>query len=118
MAHKTFLFVQHRAPYGNGVATDMLEVALIAAAFDQIVHLVFLDDGVFQLLKHQRPQALGIKPFDYAELGDAEIEAVWIERESLEERGLRPEDLVLSGMVMDRGELAHRMAVMDVVVSA
>ena len=48
MAHKRFLFVNRRAPYGTGYAAEMLEAVLIAAAFDQSVHLAFLDDGVFQ----------------------------------------------------------------------
>ena len=48
---KKFMFLNRKAPYGTVYALEGLEVVLISAAFDQDVSLVFIDDGVFQLMK-------------------------------------------------------------------
>jgi tRNA 2-thiouridine synthesizing protein C len=120
MAHKRFLFVNRRAPYGTGYAAEMLEAVLIAAAFDQAVHLAFLDDGVFQLLRGQQPEAVGQRAFalDFHELVEADIEHIWVEREALTERGLAADDLLIGVTVIDRAELIGLMDGMDVVMSA
>ncbi|MEA1049309.1 sulfurtransferase complex subunit TusC [Lamprobacter modestohalophilus] len=92
---KNFLYLNRRAPYGTIYAWESLEVVLIGAAFDQDVSLAFLDDGVFQLTKGQNTAAVGMKNFSptYAALGDYEVKKVFIEKESLEERGLSLDDL-------------------------
>ena len=48
---KKIMYVNRKAPYGTIYALESLEVVLIAAAFDQDVSLVFMDDGVYQLKK-------------------------------------------------------------------
>ena len=58
---KKFMFVNRKAPYGTIYALESLEVVLIAATFDQDVSLVFLDDGVYELVKGQDTKGIGIK---------------------------------------------------------
>ena len=71
-------------------------MVLIGAAFEQDVSLAFLDDGVFQLVKKQVTTGIGVKNFapTYRALGDYEITKLYVEEESLDERGLKPEDLM------------------------
>ena len=57
---KRFMYVNRKAPYGTIYALENLEVVLIAAAFDQDVSVVFLDDGVYQLKKSQDTAAIGM----------------------------------------------------------
>jgi tRNA 2-thiouridine synthesizing protein C len=92
---KKFLFVNRKAPYGTIYAWESLEVVLISAAFEQDVSLAFLDDGVFQLVKGQDTTGIDMKNFSptYAALGDYEITKIYVEKESLEERGLTLDDL-------------------------
>jgi len=92
---KKFLFVNRKAPYGTIYAWESLEVVLISAAFEQDVSLAFMDDGVFQLVKGQDTSGIGMKNFSptYAALGDYEITKIYVEKESLEERGLSLDDL-------------------------
>jgi tRNA 2-thiouridine synthesizing protein C len=89
---KKFLYVNRKAPYGTIYALEALEVVLISAAFEQDVSLAFLDDGVYQLVKGQNTSAIGMKNFSptYRALGDYEVTKLFVERESLDERGLRP----------------------------
>jgi tRNA 2-thiouridine synthesizing protein C len=95
MAIKKFLYMNRRAPYGTVYALESLEVVLIGAAFDQDVSLVFMDDGVYQLTKGQKTEGIGMKNFSptFSALGDYEVKKIYIEKESLEERGLTLEDL-------------------------
>jgi len=92
---KNFLYLNRKAPYGTIYAWESLEVVLIGAAFDQDVSLAFVDDGVYQLTKGQDTAEIGMKNFSptYAALGDYEVKKIYVEQESLEERGLTLDDL-------------------------
>ena len=92
---KKLMYVNRKAPYGTIYALESLEVVLIGAAFDQQVSLAFLDDGVYQLTRGQDTAAIGMKNFSptYAALGDYDVREIYVERESLEARGLTLEDL-------------------------
>lgn len=92
---KKFMYMNRKAPYGTIYALESLEVVLIAAAFDQDVSLMFADDGVYQLMKGQETDGIGMKNFSptYSALGDYDIKKIYIEKESLEERGLSLDDL-------------------------
>jgi tRNA 2-thiouridine synthesizing protein C len=96
MASKKFLYVNRKAPHGSIYALESLEVVLIGAAFEQEVTLAFIDDGVYQLLKNQDSSAIGSKNFSptYRALGDYDVNRIFVERESLELRGLSREDLM------------------------
>lgn len=95
MSTKKFMYMNRRAPYGTVYALESLEVVLIGAAFEQDVSLVFMDDGVYQLTKGQSTDGIGMKNFSptYTALGDYEVNKIYIEKESLEERGLSLDDL-------------------------
>jgi len=95
MAVKKFMYVNRKAPYGTVYALESLEVVLIGAAFDQDVSLAFIGDGVYQLTKGQKTEGIGQKNFSptFSALGDYEVTKIYIEKESLEERGLTLDDL-------------------------
>ena len=130
---KKFLYVNRKAPYGTIFAQEALEVVLIGAAFDQDVSLAFLDDGVFQLTKGQDTKEVGLKNFSptFNALGDYEVTKFYVEQESLDERGLKLDDLQdvqyededddynekPSIIVVSRSQMADVMADQDVVLS-
>lgn len=92
---KKFMYVNRKAPYGTVYALESLEVVLVGAAFDQDVSLAFIDDGVYQLTKGQETTSIGMKNFSktYTALGDYEVSKIYVDKESLEERGLTLDDL-------------------------
>ncbi len=130
---KKFLYVNRKAPYGTIYALESLEVVLIGAAFDQDVSLAFLDDGVFQLVKSQDTKEIGVKNFSptFRALGDYDVTKLYVEKESLAERGLTAEDLQEityededddyaekpSLIFVSRAEMADVMGDQDVVLS-
>jgi tRNA 2-thiouridine synthesizing protein C len=93
---KNLLYVNRKAPYGTIYALESLEVVLIGAAFEQVVTLAFLDDGVYQLCKGQDTSNIGMKNFSptYRALGDYDVNIIYVEKESLEARGLTIDDLL------------------------
>lgn len=116
---KKFMFINRKAPYGTIYALESLEVVLISAAFDQDVTLAFLDDGVYQLKKGQATKAIDMKNFSptYRALEGYDIEKLYVEKESMDERGLTEEDLVVDVQIMSRAEMADMMDEQDVVLS-
>ena len=130
---KKFLYINRRAPYGTIYALESLEVVLIGAAFEQDVSLAFIDDGVFELIDGQDTAGIGMKNFSktYRALGDFEVRKLYVERESLEERGLSQADLMPivyedenedyaekpSIHLVDRAEMARIIGENDVVLS-
>jgi tRNA 2-thiouridine synthesizing protein C len=93
---KKFLYVNRKAPHGSIFALESLEVVLIGAAFDQDVSLAFIDDGVYQLMQNQDTSGIGVKNFSatYKALGDYDVNKIYVEKESLELRGLSKENLL------------------------
>jgi len=116
---KKFMFVNRKAPYGTIYALESLEVVLISAAFDQDVSLVFIDDGVYQLKKGQQTKGIETKNFSptYRALDGYDVEKLYVERESLEARGLAEEDLIVDVEVLGSADLGKLMEEQDVVVS-
>ncbi len=95
-ARKRIMFINRRGPYGSIYAQEALEIALVGAAFDQQISLALIDDGVFLLRSGQDTSGIGLKRFTaaYRALGDFEVHRVYVERESLEARGMTVEDLL------------------------
>ena len=96
MATKKFMFLNRKAPYGTVYALESLEVVLIGAAFEQDVSVAFVGDGVYQIAKGQSTDGIGMKNFSptYKALGDYEVTKLYVEKESLEARGLTLDDLM------------------------
>ena len=130
---KKFMYVNRRAPYGSIYALEGLEVVLIGAAFDQDCSMAFVGDGVFQLKQGQDTTDSDMKNFSptYKALGDYDVNKLYVERESLEERGLAEDDLMElvwededddwaekpSIRIVSRSELAQLMEEQDVLLN-
>jgi tRNA 2-thiouridine synthesizing protein C len=116
---KKFLYVNRKAPYGTVYALESLEVVLIGAAFEQDVSMVFIDDGVYELKKGQDTKAIEMKNFSptYRALEMYDVEKLYVDKESMEARGLTTDDLVVDVEVMDSEQITALMEDQDVVLS-
>jgi tRNA 2-thiouridine synthesizing protein C len=117
---KRFLYVNRKAPYGTIYALESLEMVLIAAAFDQDVSVVFMDDGVFQIKKGQDTTGINMKNFSptYRALEGYDVEKLYVCGRSMAERGLTADDLVVPVEVLEPEALRALMAEQDVVLSS
>ena len=116
---KKFMFVNRKAPHGTIYALEGLEVVLISAAFDQDVSMVFTDDGVYELIKGMNTKGIEVKDFSktYRALEGYDIEKLYVEKTSMDARGLTEDDLIVDVTVLDSAEMASLMAEQDVVIS-
>lgn len=106
-SRKSLLLVLRSSPYGNGLARAAVDLALAAAAFEQDVSLLFMDDGIWQLLPGQESEHAPGK--NIARLLDSlplyDVETFYVEAASLESRCLQPQQLSGNTHVLDAVEL-------------
>ncbi len=108
---KKIMFVMRRAPHGSIYSYEGLETVLIMAAFEQDLTMVFIGDGVFALVKSQDTGDIGTKGFikTYGALEDYDVEKIYVERQSMEERGLTTDDFAIPVEVKEADEIARLM---------
>lgn len=116
---KKFMFVNRKAPYGTIYALESLEVVLITATFDQDVSLVFIDDGVYELVKGQQTKDIGLKNFSpsYRALDGYDVEKLYVDQVSLAQRGLSEKDLLVPVEVLNAEQMGQLMQQQDVILS-
>jgi len=119
MNTKRYLIVCRRAPYGDSYAREALDVALAAAAFDQGVALLFLGDGVAQLVNAQNSAAIGEKSFEkqLSALPLYDVDTLYADADALQRRGLSANDFSLPAQLVDAQEIAALLASHDVVLN-
>jgi tRNA 2-thiouridine synthesizing protein C len=116
---KRFLFILRQPPRSGIRAKETLDMVLTLAAFDQTVGILFTDDGVYQLQPGQ--QDVSGAPVMSEMLGALslyEVDSVWVEQESLQERGLTESDTVIPVCAIARSAVAELLAAHDVVMAA
>lgn len=57
---RKILLVVKSPPYGSGRAAECFRIATAMIAMDILPQLLFIDDGVYCLLKEQTPEAAGL----------------------------------------------------------
>jgi tRNA 2-thiouridine synthesizing protein C len=110
--------LRHPPFEGSGIR-ESLDLLMTVAAFDQSVQVLFLDDGVFLLKSGQCPDNPAVKSTSpwFAALAVYDIDELWVERESLDDRGLNQANLMLPVRTLGRAELAELIAAADIVVA-
>jgi len=108
---KKIMFVMRKAPHGSIYSYEGLETVLIVAAFEQDITMAFVGDGVFALVKSQDTDDIGIKGFikTYGVLEAYDVEKIYVDRESMEVRGLTVDDLAIDVEVREAHEIAAMM---------
>lgn len=120
IAQKKILFISRHAPYGSSLAKDALDALLAASAYDQALSLLFMDDGVFQLLANQNPQDIAQKSFAaiLPVLPIYEINSIYVHHESLIKRQITINELVLDSVqIIDSGAISSLLAQQDQLLS-
>ena len=104
-------FVFRQPPHGTASGREGLDALLAASAYTEALSVFFIGDGVLQLLKHQQPNAIlsrnYIATFKMLPLYD--IENIYVCQQSLSERGLSVEDLLIDAIICPHIELVTRL---------
>jgi len=117
---KKLLFISRHAPYGSSLAKDALDAVLASSAYDQQLSLLFMDDGVFQLLSNQSSTEIAQKSFSsiLPVLPLYEINSIYVHYESLEKRQITINELVLDSVqIIDSAAICSLLAQQDQLLS-
>ncbi len=101
--------LMRKSPYGTVYPAEAYRAMMGIAVFEMDICIVFVDDGVYSLVKGQNPEALDMKPLGegYPMLADVGIEEFYVHDRSLSERGLSPDDLVIDVEVVSSEKIAE-----------
>jgi len=115
---KKIMHVMRRAPHGTIYSYEGLEMILVMAAFEQDITVTFIDDGVYTLVKGQDTEGIGIKGFanTFRALDGYDVEKLYVDKTSMEERGLTEDDFLVDVEVFSSEELGKLMQEQDVIV--
>lgn len=116
---KSLFFIIDKPLHGNVCAQEFLDMVLMAAAFGQRVVLLFEGDGVYALMKQQRPEMIGLKDVSpvLKALSVYDINDISVEKESMDARAMVAEQLVIPVKIISRNEIKHQIATADQVFS-
>lgn len=108
---KQLLVVVRHSPYGSSLARASLDVALAAAAFEQPVKLLFMGDGVLQLLPGQDSQAIGQKNIGrlLSSLPLYDIDTVYADAEAVARHGIDLGSAPLPTKALDAPDMQQLM---------
>ncbi|WP_137822542.1 sulfurtransferase complex subunit TusC [Pseudomonas sp. D(2018)] len=116
---KSMLIISRQAPWSGPGAREALDIALAGGAFDLPLGLLFLDDGVFQLVAQQQPTALQQKDLtaNLQALPLFGVQSLYASARSLQERGLDNATLNLTVDVLDDSALTTLIGRYDQVLT-
>jgi tRNA 2-thiouridine synthesizing protein C len=116
---KKLLLIFRHGPYGNKLSRAGLDVALAAAAFEQDLHVLFMDDGVWQLLPEQSAQSIDSKNVHSTlqSMPLYDLASFHVDAGSLEQRQLLPSQLDGELVLLGDNELATFIDSHDQVLS-
>ncbi|MBL4782318.1 MAG: sulfurtransferase complex subunit TusC [Porticoccaceae bacterium] len=96
------LLVFRHAPYGNALAREGLEAALACGAMGAKASVLYINEGVWQLLEPQDSSAIDCK--NQAAMASAlplyDIDEIWVDEASLQQRNLTATD-INAGKIID-----------------
>lgn len=117
---KKILIISRHAPYGSSIAKEALDAVLTTAAYDQDLSLLFMDDGVFQLLPNQQASEIGQKSFAamLPALPLYEVENIFVHLDSLQARGITENEILLDSVqILDSPAVSALLAQQDQLLS-
>lgn len=118
MTRKILLIIKS-PPYGSLMAAEGLRIATALVAMDILPKLVFVDDGIYCLVKSHKPEAAGLNPL-YDRLKTlADLVGLHVATESLAKRDMNADDLdeKYNVTVILQGEVAELVAENEVVIA-
>jgi len=90
---KKILLVIKSAPYGSGRAAEGFRMATAMIAMDVLPQILFVDDGVYCLVRNQKPEAVGLISFGERLKTLADLVGLNALSDSMVQRKLKQSDL-------------------------
>lgn len=117
---KSMLIICQDSPWAGATAKETLDLALSGGAFDLPISLLFLEDGIFQLVGNQLPQLIEQKNLtaNLQALPLFGITQLLVDEQSLVTRGLTTQQLSQPVTLIKRTELGSLLIDYDTVITS
>jgi len=117
---KSILAIIQNAPYANIRAQESFDMILSLAAYEQIVCLLFMNDGVLQLCKNQNAKLGNKKEFTkaYSLLPLYDIENIYVEDAALTKFNLTLDDLIIQANPINSNKINSIISFHDFVLTS
>ncbi len=116
---KKIAIINTQSPFNSPTGRDSLDLALIFGAFEQPITVIFLGDGVYQLLDDQNPEALGTK--DYLSTMKAfelyDIEHIVCGLDDMNSRGVPVDKLSMAIEAVPNSQIGELLNTFDHVIT-
>lgn len=108
---KTLFFIINKGLHGSVCGQEFLDIALMAAAFDQKVVMLFEGEGVNALVRNQQPNCIDLKNIMpiLNTLPIYEINDVLVEKESMDAWGLVEDQLAIGITLASRDDIKKKL---------
>ncbi len=114
---KSILFSFRHAPYGSSLAREGLDALLAAAVYEQEIAVLFLNDGVFQLLQEQESRFGKNHGKMLAALPIYGVDRIYVHQSSLKTRGLTEKNLILPVSALSDTDTQQLLGSFDQILS-
>jgi tRNA 2-thiouridine synthesizing protein C len=111
--------LMRKAPYGSVYPAEGFRCVMGIGVFEMDAALIFVEDGIYTLVKDQNPEKLDMQPLGegFPMLPEFGVNGFYVHQLSLEERGLSVDDLVMEVQLIDNAGLAELLAEYSAVLS-
>ncbi|QBH98222.1 sulfurtransferase complex subunit TusC [Limnobaculum zhutongyuii] len=117
---KKIAFVFTHVPHGSSGGREGLDAVLATSALTEEIGLLFLSDGVFQLLPEQQPDQILMRNYiaTFGVLALYNIEQCFVCTDSMFERGIDQDTvLVIDAIRLNQQQMHERLSGYDVVLT-
>ncbi|MCF1428949.1 MAG: sulfurtransferase complex subunit TusC [Shewanella sp.] len=115
---KNICIVFRRPPHGTPHGREALDLAMLSASFEQRVTLIFVDEGVLNLVAEQSPELIGTRNYiaTFKALPFYDIDDVLVCAQSLQEFGLKRSVLNIDAEIAEPELISGRLRQADEVL--
>ena len=115
MAEKKIGIINRRVPHGAAQGRESLDLTLALSAFNESLSLFFIGDGVYQLVDGHSPDEILQKHYQplFKMLEMYDVEQIYVCSESLVQRGLTIDQLLIEVTLLDNQQLQVEFARQD-----
>ncbi|MDF0535989.1 sulfurtransferase complex subunit TusC [Shewanella yunxiaonensis] len=115
---KSIAIIFRQGPHGNEAGREALDLALMAATYEQQVHLVFIDSGVLNLLSGQQPELIGCKDYiaTFKALDIYDVASVSVSESAILNFGLANLPLIYPAELVDDEQIRKLLEQVDEVL--
>jgi len=115
MTRRRILFIIAHPPLRGALPRELLDALLVGAVFEQHVSVLFIDEGIYQLL--DTGHAPGTIARGFGALPAYDVDAVFADQATLRRRGLAVADLAVPVRSLTRGAIRKLLVNQDVVIT-